>query len=151
MISVFWPYFVHHKVEVHLSQSWDGLFFSWGQVRYKNDHLLFFQNRRYPGCLCHNWLRCTPVIVVEVCIPLSIICFESCRHQFTVCVFIEQFIPDVGVSEETCNNGVSRQNSGLVFRRFYKCCLVFMIFEPIVFVEATSRVGNPDMEVVVSC
>ena len=67
------------------------------------------------------------------------------------CVFIEEFIPDVGLSEETCNNGVSKQNSGYVLRRFYKCCLVFMIFEPTVFVEATSRVGNPETEVVVLC
>ena len=41
-----------------------------------------FQNRRYPGCLCHNWLQRTPAIVVEGCFPPSIIRFEPCRHQF---------------------------------------------------------------------
>ena len=82
MISVFLLYFVHPEVEFHLSQSWDGLFFSWEQVWYKKDHQLVFQNHQYPGCMCHNLLRCTPAIVVEGCILPSIICFESCHHQF---------------------------------------------------------------------
>ena len=126
MISVFLPYFVHHKVEFHLSQFWDGLFFSLGQVWYKKDHQLFFQNRRYPGCLCHNWLKRTPEIVVVGCFPLSLTCFESCRHQFhSLLCFIEEFIPDVGISEETCNNGFSKQNRGSVFRQSVSVAWLF--------------------------
>ena len=60
------------------------------------------------------------------------------------CIFIKELIPDVGVSQETCNNGVSKQNSGYVSERFDECCLVFMIHDPIVLVEMTSRVCNSE-------
>ena len=56
----------------------------------------------------------------------------------------------LGVSEETCNNGVSKQNSGYAFWRFNECCLVFVIPERIVLVEATSRVDNPELKVIIS-
>ena len=66
------------------------------------------------------------------------------------CIFIAEFIPDVGGSEKSCNNGVSKQNSRCAFWRFNECCLVFMMKEPIILAEMTSRVGNPQTEVIIS-
>ena len=61
-------------------------------MQYKKDHQLFFLNRRYPGCLGHNWLQDTPAISVEGCFPPSIIRFESCRHQFHSLLYFHRII-----------------------------------------------------------
>ena len=90
IISVFSPYFVHHDVQFHLLQFWDGLIFSWRQVQCKKDHQLFFQNLRYPSCLCHNWLQRIPAIVVEECFPPPIIHFKPCRHQLLKLLYFHQ-------------------------------------------------------------
>ena len=84
-------------------------------MQYRKDHQLFFSESLVSRLFVLQLiLRCTLAIVVKGCILPSIIRFEPYRHEFHSLLNIL----DVGVCEETCNNGDSVKTTDAFFDDF---------------------------------